>query len=142
MTTTSGQRLDHTTALGTEPLGRLLWHARSQTTLSVGVYGIYALTNAWFVARGVGATAMAAVNLVAPLLLLLGAVSTALESAPPRSSPAASVGATPPPPRVRRERVHGVLGRGDPHHGRRAECAGPGLLLLANGDERACPALS
>jgi hypothetical protein len=50
-----------------------LWHTRSQTTLSVGVYGIYALTNAWFVAHGVGTTAMAAVNLVAPILL--GSVS-------------------------------------------------------------------
>jgi len=69
---------EHAASLGTRPVGRLLWHACSQTTLSVGVYGIYALTNAWFVARGVGATAMAAVNLVAPLLLALGAVSTAL----------------------------------------------------------------
>lgn len=62
--------------LGTRPIGRLLWWTCSQTTLSVGVYGIYALTNAWFVARGVGETALAAVNLVAPVLLLLGAVST------------------------------------------------------------------
>ncbi|MGW2091443.1 MATE family efflux transporter [Promicromonospora sukumoe] len=62
--------------LGTRPVGRLLWHTSSQTTLSVGVYGIYALTNAWFVARGVGPTAMAAVNLVAPVLLGLGAVAT------------------------------------------------------------------
>jgi putative MATE family efflux protein len=78
-TTGAGRsHLDHTTALGTRPVGRLLWHACSQTTLSVGVYGIYALTNAWFVARGVGPTAMAGVNLVAPLLLALGAVSTAL----------------------------------------------------------------
>ncbi len=69
---------EHATSLGTRPVGPLLWHACSQTTLSVGVYGIYALTNAWFVARGVGATAMAAVNLVAPLLLALGAISTAL----------------------------------------------------------------
>jgi putative MATE family efflux protein len=44
------------------------------------VYGIYALTNAWFVGRGVGETAMAAVNLVAPLLLVLGAVSTTVGS--------------------------------------------------------------
>ena len=65
-------------ALGELPVGRLLWHACTQTTFAVGVYGIYALTNAWFVARGVGTTAMAAVNLVAPLLLALGAVSTAL----------------------------------------------------------------
>ena len=45
--------------LGTRPVGRLLWHTCSQTTLSVGVYGIYALTNAWVVARGVGPTALA-----------------------------------------------------------------------------------
>ncbi|GAA2759022.1 MATE family efflux transporter [Actinopolymorpha rutila] len=68
--------IDHASALGTAPVGRLLWHACSQTTLSVGVYGIYALTNAWFVARGVGPLAMAAVNLVTPVLLVLGAVST------------------------------------------------------------------
>ncbi|MFD7712114.1 MATE family efflux transporter [Streptomyces sp. NPDC059786] len=67
---------DRTTSLGTEPVGRLLWRACTQTTAAVGVYGIYALTNAWFVGHGVGDTAMAAVNLVAPLLLLLGAVST------------------------------------------------------------------
>lgn len=70
--------IEETTSLGARPIGRLLWHACSHTTVSVGVYGVYALTNAWFVARGVGATAMAAVNLVAPLLLALGAVSTAL----------------------------------------------------------------
>ncbi|WP_433825012.1 MATE family efflux transporter [Actinoplanes sp. CA-015351] len=62
--------------LGSRPIGRLLWHTCSQTTLSVGVYGVYALTNAWFVARGVGAGAMAAVNLAAPVLLVLGAIST------------------------------------------------------------------
>jgi len=65
-----------TRSFGTEPVARLLWHACTQTTMSVGVYGIYALTNAWFIARGVGAVAFAAVNLVAPLLLLLGAVAT------------------------------------------------------------------
>ncbi|MEO3754521.1 MATE family efflux transporter [Streptomyces sp. B6B3] len=67
---------DHTSRLGTRPVGPLLWRACVQTTASVGVYGIYALTNAWFVGHGVGDTAMAAVNLMAPLLLLLGAVST------------------------------------------------------------------
>ncbi|MGN9909940.1 MATE family efflux transporter [Phytohabitans sp. LJ34] len=69
-------RGDHAAALGTEPVGRLLWQACTQTTMAVGVYGIYALTNAWFVARGVGAVAFAAVNLVAPVLLILGAVAT------------------------------------------------------------------
>jgi putative MATE family efflux protein len=68
--------IDSAEALGTQPVGRVLWHTCSQTTLSVGVYGIYALTNAWFVAHGVGETALAAVNLVAPVLLFSGAVST------------------------------------------------------------------
>lgn len=72
--------LDTAAALGTSPVGRLLWHNCSQTTLSVGIYGTYALTNAWFVAQGVGAEAMAAVNLAAPVLLILGAVSTTVGS--------------------------------------------------------------
>ncbi|KAB8165899.1 MATE family efflux transporter [Streptomyces sp. 3MP-14] len=44
--------------------------------MSVATFGLYALTNALFVARGVGAEALVAVNVVAPLLLVLGAVST------------------------------------------------------------------
>lgn len=67
---------DHTARLATRPVGRLLLSSCTQTTAAVGVYGVYALTNAWFVGHGVGDTAMAAVNLVAPLLLLLGAIST------------------------------------------------------------------
>jgi putative MATE family efflux protein len=70
--------IDHAAALGTRPIGRLLWHSCSQTTLSVGIFGVYALTNAWFVARGVSAQAMGAVNLVAPVMLVLGAVSTSV----------------------------------------------------------------
>ncbi|MEV7325881.1 MATE family efflux transporter, partial [Streptomyces sp. NPDC093970] len=77
MTTTPLTRdSDSTSRLGTEPVGRLLWRACTQTTAAVGVYGVYALTNAWFVGQGVGDDAMAAVNLAAPLLLFLGAVST------------------------------------------------------------------
>jgi putative MATE family efflux protein len=75
---TEHRPIDHAAALGTRPVGRLLWSSCSQTTLSVGVYGIYALTNTWFVAHGVGDSAMAAVNLVTPLLLLLGAVAAAV----------------------------------------------------------------
>jgi putative MATE family efflux protein len=67
---------DAAATLGTAPVGRLLWRSCSQTTLSVGVYGVYALTNAWFVAHGVGDMAMAAVNVAAPVLMLLGAVAT------------------------------------------------------------------
>lgn len=62
--------------MATRPVGRLLWENCVQTIASVGMFGFYALTNAWFVSHGVGDQAMAAVNLVAPLLLLLGAVST------------------------------------------------------------------
>ncbi|WP_234988090.1 MATE family efflux transporter [Demequina sp. NBRC 110056] len=62
--------------LATRPLGRLLVWSWAHTTMSVGVYGIYALTNAWFVARLVGETALAAVTLATPLLLVVGAVST------------------------------------------------------------------
>ena len=46
--------------------------------MSVGAYGIYALTSTWFVAHGVGDTAMAAVNLAAPVLLLFSAVASAV----------------------------------------------------------------
>ncbi|MFE2560542.1 MATE family efflux transporter [Streptomyces sp. NPDC059352] len=62
--------------MATRPVGRLLWENCVQTIASVGMFGLYALTNAWFVGHGVGDQAMAAVNLVAPLLLLLGAVAT------------------------------------------------------------------
>ncbi|MEV1007150.1 MATE family efflux transporter [Streptomyces sp. NPDC049881] len=75
-TTLTAAPADHAARLGTRPVGQLLWRNCLQTTAAVGVYGVYALTNAWFVGRGVGDTAMAAVNLAAPLLLLLGAVST------------------------------------------------------------------
>ncbi len=67
---------DAAAELAMRPVGHLLWWACTQTTLSVGAYGIYAVTSAWFVSRGVGEVALAAVNLVAPLLLLVGAVST------------------------------------------------------------------
>ena len=70
-----GPARDSAEALGTEPVGRLLWQACSQTTMSVAVYGVYALTNAWFVSWGVGAVAFAAVNLVAPVVMVLGAVA-------------------------------------------------------------------
>ena len=72
----AGRRPDRAAALGTEPVGRLLARTTVQTTLAVATYGIYALTNAWFVARGVGPVALAAVTVVAPVLLLLGALST------------------------------------------------------------------
>ncbi|WTW98869.1 MATE family efflux transporter [Streptomycetaceae bacterium NBC_01309] len=67
---------DHAARLATRPVGKLLWSNTAQATVSVATYGIYALTNALFVSRGVGSVAFAAVNLVSPVLLVLGAVST------------------------------------------------------------------
>ncbi|MEV6261445.1 MATE family efflux transporter [Streptomyces sp. NPDC051784] len=71
-----GGRSDHAASLGTRPVGRLLWSNSLATTISVATYGIYALTNAWFVSWGAGADALVAVNIVSPVLLILGAVST------------------------------------------------------------------
>lgn len=76
MTEQTSKPAQQAARLGTDPLGPLLWRSASQTTLSVATYGVYALTNAWFVSWGVGATALAAVNLVTPVLLLLGTVAT------------------------------------------------------------------
>ena len=98
--------------LGTRPIGRLLWESCTHTTLSVGVYGVYALTNAWFVARGVGPTALAAVNLVAPVLLLVGAVSTTV-----------GVGAA--------SLVSRALGGADPRRAARAAGNAMGLFWVA-----------
>jgi putative MATE family efflux protein len=67
---------DQAAGLGTRPVGSLLWESCSQTTMAVSAYGGYALTNAWFVAHGVGATAMAAVTVVAPVALAVNALAT------------------------------------------------------------------
>ncbi|WP_052848961.1 MATE family efflux transporter [Streptomyces avicenniae] len=75
-TRTAPAPADPVARLGTAPVGPLLWRTCLHTTASVGIYGVYALTNAWFVGYAAGDTAMAAVNLVTPVLLLLGAVST------------------------------------------------------------------
>ena len=70
------RRADAAAALGTAPIGSLLARNSVQTTLSVATYGVYALTNAFFVSRWVGPDALASVNVAAPLLMLIGAVAT------------------------------------------------------------------
>ncbi|WP_432102847.1 MATE family efflux transporter [Streptomyces sp. bgisy091] len=67
---------DSAAALGTRSVGRLLWSNSAATTMSVATFGIYALTNAWFVSWGAGPDALVAVTVVSPVLLILGAVST------------------------------------------------------------------
>ncbi len=69
-------RIDRSEELATAPLGRLLASTTAHTTFAVATYGIYALTNAWFVSHWVGPVALAAVNVSAPILLILGAVAT------------------------------------------------------------------
>ena len=71
-------RRDTAAALGTDPIPRLLWRNSVQTTLSVATYGVYALTNAFFVSRWVGPVALASVNVAAPLLMIIGAVVTTI----------------------------------------------------------------
>lgn len=75
-TSDAGTSGDAVGQIATRPIGRLLWENCAQTIASVSMFGVYALTNAWFVGHAVGGQGMAAVNVVAPLLLLLGAVST------------------------------------------------------------------
>lgn len=67
---------DRAAALGTEPVGRLLARHAVQTTFAVGMYGVYSLTNAFFVARFVGPVALAAVNVSAPIVMLVGGLAT------------------------------------------------------------------
>ena len=63
-------RRDSVAALGTDPIPRLLARNSVQTTLSVATYGVYALTNAFFVSRWVGPVALASVNVAAPCCFL------------------------------------------------------------------------
>jgi putative MATE family efflux protein len=67
---------DRSELLAETPVGRLLASTTAHTTFAVATYGVYALTNAWFVSHWVGPVALAAVNVAAPILLLLGAVAT------------------------------------------------------------------
>ena len=71
-------RRDTAAALGTDPIPRLLARNSVQTTMSVATYGVYALTNAFFVSRWVGPVALASVNVAAPLLMIIGAVVTTI----------------------------------------------------------------
>src|SRR5450756_1459150 len=71
-------RADSAAALGNDPIPRLLARNSVQTTLSVATYGVYALTNAFFVSRWVGPVALASVNVAAPLLMIIGAVVTTI----------------------------------------------------------------
>ena len=62
--------------LGVEPIHKLLADMSLQTTLSLLLYSIYALTDTFFLTRGVSAYAAGGVAVISPVMMILGAVST------------------------------------------------------------------
>ena len=68
----------NTENLGTEPVSRLLAGMSLQTTLALLLYSVYALTDTFFISRGVSAYAAGGVSLTMPVVMILGAVSTTM----------------------------------------------------------------
>lgn len=62
--------------LGEEKIPRLLLKMCTQTTMSVLLYSIYSIMDTYFVSTGVSEFAAGGVSVAAPLLTILGAVST------------------------------------------------------------------
>lgn len=62
--------------LGQQPLKSLLLTMCSQTTFSLILYSMYVLTDAFYVSRGVGGYASAAVGVFSPVTVLIGGITT------------------------------------------------------------------
>ncbi len=62
--------------LGTEKIGKLLLEMSSQTTFSLLVYAIYAITDTYFLSVGINSLAAAGASIVSPVLIALGALAT------------------------------------------------------------------
>lgn len=62
--------------LGQQPLKSLLLTMCSQTTFSLILYSMYGLTDAFYVSRGVGGYASAAVGVFSPVTVLIGGITT------------------------------------------------------------------
>jgi putative MATE family efflux protein len=62
--------------LGSAPVGKLLLEMSSQTTLSLLVYAIYAVTDTYFLSVGINSLAAAGASIISPVLIALGGVST------------------------------------------------------------------
>lgn len=62
--------------LGQQPLKSLLLTMCSQTTFSLILYSMYGLTDAFYVSRGVGGYASAAVGVFSPVTFLIGGITT------------------------------------------------------------------
>src|SRR5512136_990638 len=62
--------------LGAEKIGKLLLEMSSQTTFSLLVYAIYSITDTYFLSVGINSLAAAGASIIAPVLIVLGAVAT------------------------------------------------------------------
>ena len=62
--------------LGTEKIWKLLLEMSSQTTLALLVYAIYSITDTYFLSVGINSLAAAGAAIIAPVLIVLGGVST------------------------------------------------------------------
>lgn len=62
--------------LGKQPLKSLLLTMCTQTTFSLILYSMYGLTDAFYVSRGVGGYASAAVGVFSPVTVLIGGITT------------------------------------------------------------------
>lgn len=68
--------MDNANYLGEEKVSRLLLKMCTQTTLAILLYSIYSITDIYFISFGVGEYAAGGVSIAAPILTVLGAVST------------------------------------------------------------------
>lgn len=71
----SGTRVDRTTRLGTEPMGRLLWVLSAPAITGMVVNAAYNLVDTIYVGQGVGTQALAALAVCFPIQILFLAVA-------------------------------------------------------------------
>ena len=62
---------DRTKALGTEPIGRLIFRLATPSVVSLGVLAFYNIVDAIFVGHGAGTLAIAGIGVAFPILLLI-----------------------------------------------------------------------
>jgi len=64
-------KTDRTKALGTEPIGRLIFRLAAPSVVSLGVLAFYNIVDAIFVGHGAGTLAIAGIGVAFPILLLI-----------------------------------------------------------------------
>jgi len=63
--------MDRTKALGTEPIGKLIFRLATPSVISLGVLAFYNIVDAIFVGHGAGTLAIAGIGVAFPILLLI-----------------------------------------------------------------------